>query len=179
MDKYIIVTLLKGPAKKKQEGLLREISELFGVVEGFRHNPPAHITLKYPFETNDITYVLDFLHEFTMGMKSFTYEIEGFDHFDKDVIFMDVPDQYGPLREVYDELISEFRGMKKFSMGDFDGVSHFHATVARDDISEKFDSIWEFVSEKEYSIEQIFDNISILKLVNDKWVLFKEVKLKK
>jgi len=162
-----------------QEGLLREISEKFGVALGISQDPPAHITLKQPFETDDITYMMSFLEDFCATLEAFTYEIEGFDHFDDEVIFMDVVDQDGPLRDVYDELISEIRDMKKIKMGPIDGIGHFHATVARHDIAEKFDEIWEFVSSKEISFEQTFDNISILKLDNGKWKLVQEVKIKK
>ncbi len=179
MEQFLIVTLLKGKGKSIQEALIKDVSERFGVHEYSDTKIPAHITLKQPFSTNDISYMVDFLEDFCSSVRSFSYECEGIGHFGEEVVYIDVVDQDGPLREVYDELQSEIKAMKKIEMGPFDGIGHFHASIAFRDIAEQFEEILRYVTSKEISFTQEFDNITLLKKKNGVWKIYLEIKIKK
>ena len=85
---YLIVTLLKGKAKKYQQELLYLIPKKFKAKRAILRKPPAHITLKYFFETKNIKPIEDYIKEFSKTHKKSKYKLKGFGNFRKDVIFI-------------------------------------------------------------------------------------------
>lgn len=80
---YLIVTLLKGKPKKYQQDLLYSIAKKFKVKRAILRKPPAHITLKYFFETKSIKSVEDCIKEFCKSHIKSKYKLPKFDSFKK------------------------------------------------------------------------------------------------
>ena len=102
--KYLIVTLIKGNAAEYQQKLLYSIAERFNVNGAIQRKPPAHIALKYSFETENIKLVENYIEEFCNRHKKCKYKLEGINHFDKDVIFIDVITS-NEMKQLYAEFI--------------------------------------------------------------------------
>ncbi len=133
--------------------------------------------MKYSFETENISPIEDFIQDFCKSHKKCRYELKGFDHFDKDVIFINVIASK-EIKELYSEFIEGLKKKTKIQLKQFDGKTHFHASIAHTDIKEKFDEIWKFATKDKPDFQVLFDNITILKLVNNVWAVHKEYKLK-
>ena len=174
--KYTIFLLIKGEAGVYQQRLLYEIATRFGVSKAVQRRPPAHITMKYSFETEDISVVERCVEEFCSRNSPASFVLSGVECFGREVIFLDVKES-ARMRRMYEEFIALLKEKTTISFGEFDGVTRFHSTVARNDISEVFDDIWSFVSDQEPFFELSFDNLAIMKLVNGVWQVHKEYRI--
>lgn len=175
--KYLIVTLIKDEAGDFQQKLLYDISEKFGVTEAIKRRPPAHITLKYSFETEDITPIENCIKNFCKTHKKCSLELKEINNFDKDVIFIDVVSSKEMI-ELYREFIEKMKKLKNITFNKFDGSTHFHMSIAHTDIKDKFDDIFEYAKTKAKYCKIEMDNISILELVEGVWKVHKEFELK-
>jgi len=175
--KYLIVTLIKGEAGKYQQSLLKSIAKKFGVSSATQRMPPAHLTLKYSFETDAIRPVESCLEDFTETHKKCQYTMKGISHFGVEVIFIDVVPSKA-MEKIHAELIEALRKVPNILIKEYDGRTHFHASVAHTDIKEKFKEIWADVSKESPDFKVKFDNIAILKLAGGVWQVHKEFKLK-
>lgn len=171
--KYLIVTLIKEDAEKYQQKLLYSVANRFNVNGAIQRKPPAHITLKYSFETDNINPVEKAIEEFSKSINKSKYQLTGINHFDEDVIFIDViPSK--EMSETYSNFINHLRKNTKITFKQFDGNTHFHSSIAHTDIKTKFQEIWNFVSKENPDFEVFFDNITILKLIDGIWQIHKE-----
>jgi len=174
--KYVIVILIKGEAGEYQQELLDSIAKQFNVNGAIKRKPPAHITLKYSFETENIEPVEKTIEEFCKSNKKSKYRLNRINHFDKDVIFIDVvPSE--EMKNTYSKFIDFLRNNTNIKFKEFDGKTHFHSSIAHTDINNKFDEIWSFVSKENPDFDVFFDNISILKFVDGVWQIHKEYSL--
>lgn len=170
--KYLIVILIKGLAEKYQQKLLYLIAERFKVKGAIQRRPPAHLTLKSPFETNDIKPIESVIEQFCKSHQKSSYKLSGINHFDKRVIFIDVLSSE-EMNKTYLEFMKHLKNKTKIQFKEFDGNTHFHSSLARTDIQDKFDEIWSFASKEKPQFDLFFDNISILKLVEGVWQIHK------
>lgn len=176
MKKYMIVTLIKGEAGELQQKLLCDIASKFNVKEAIQRRPPSHITLKYSFKTDNIADVEANLQEFCDNNKSKTYKINGFDHFDENVIFMKIiPSK--EMKKLYLKLIEHLKKIEWMMFKKFDGKTQFHATVAHSDIQKQFSDIWQFVQKHPANFDMKLDNLVIFQLVDGVWKVHKEFQL--
>ncbi|KKT42149.1 MAG: hypothetical protein UW30_C0002G0060 [Candidatus Giovannonibacteria bacterium GW2011_GWA2_44_13b] len=176
--RYCIVYLLFGEAKAAHEKLTAEIADKFGV---FRLNGyfPPHITLRRPFETDSIEEIGSLVDKFAEVHSQSTLELKGFNYFRKDVVYVDAFPSLETLKTI-EELGISLRTFPGLEFDDFEKELKLHATVAYKDkkIEEKFDEIWDWVSEKNFDFDVELDNISILKKQNNVWILHKQYFLK-
>lgn len=58
----------------------------------------------------------------------------------------------------------------------FDGITHFHSSLAHSDIEEIFDEIWKHVQQYKPEFDMIFDNITITRSDEEtnEWKIHKE-----
>lgn len=160
---YLIVTLIKGEAKTYQQKLLYKIPRLFNAKRAILRKPPAHITLKYFFETKNIKPVEGCIKEFCKSHKKSKYKIKGFGHFRKDVIFMDIiPSK--KMENAHKDFMKHLTDNTNIRLTDIDKKPHYHTSIAHDDIKKEYDDIWEYVSKLKPKFDCEFDNISILKV---------------
>ena len=172
----MIVTLIKGEAGELQQKLLFDIESRFNVKGAIQRRPPSHITLKYSFKTDNIADVETNLQEFCDRNKSSSYQITGFGHFDKDVIFMEIVSSE-EMKKMYLKLIEHLKTIKWMTFKKFDGKTHFHATIAHSDIEEQFSEIWNFVQQHPANFDLKLDNLAIFKLEDNVWRVHKEFQL--
>lgn len=164
--RYLIVTLLKGKSKKYQQKLLYLIAKKFKVKRAILRKPPAHITLKYFFETKNIKPVEDCIKEFCKSHVKSEYKMKGFGSFKKDVIFINViPSKQ--MINTHKEFLKNLKNKTNIKFLTTDKASHYHTSIAHSDIKNKFDEIYSYVSNLKVDFDAHFDNISILKVENN------------
>ncbi len=133
-------------------------------------NSPAHITIVPPFKS---TYekekeIIHSLNNLLNNTKEFYITLNGFNRFDKNVIFVDVEkneDLFHVKEKVVDlikVIVPEIENMTtKFRP---------HITVAfRDLKKEMFDEAWDYFSKIDYFRIFKFDNITLLRHNGEKW----------
>lgn len=177
---YLIVTLIKGEAKKVIEGLISEVSQKFEVHEVVNLGAPPHLTLKYGFETENIEEVETVLSNFCSEHQPFPYKLQGFGSFDHNTLFVKVIASK-EIESLHQELIKKLKKIKWLQWNpNFDAEKiHFHATIEHTIQSkEKFEEIKQYLEEKHISFEEELDNITILKLEEGSWKVHKTFLLK-
>jgi 2'-5' RNA ligase len=175
--KYLIVTLIKGAAGEYQQKLMKDVAEKFGVVSATEKKTPAHITLKYSFETEDIKPVEECLSEFCKNHKKCQYTLKDIDHFGVEVIYIDVIPSKG-MEKIHTELIDALRKVPNILIKEYDGKTHFHVSICHADIKHKYKEIGAYLSTESPEFTVKFDNIAILELSDGVWKIHKEYKLK-
>ena len=173
--RYAIVYLLKGKARGYHIGLVSEISKKFQL-RNLNDCVMPHVTLKSPFEGEDIKIVENLIEDYSRRMKKVGIELKGFSDFDKKVLFFDFVSSSDAF-EIQKGLINilDFAGL---DMGEFDRKWKPHSTLAYFDNDYKFEEVKRYLSGGNPNYKMFFDNISIIKKLKDKWVIHKEFELK-
>jgi len=177
--KYLTVFLIKEQAGEFQKKVLYELAEQFSIGGAIQRDPPPHLTLKYSFETENISEFEQLINEFCKKHYPTRIQLEGFDHFDKNVIFIKaIPSE--EMRQMHLELLSAFHKISWMKWHEHDKENfNFHASVAHSDITEKFDKIWDYLKKYQPKYNLEWDNITLFKLVDGKWLIHKEFQMKK
>jgi 2'-5' RNA ligase len=175
---YRIVYLLKGDAKKYAEKLIEDVSKKFNVNFVYSGKQPAHITLKYRFETDNVKEIKKIISEICNSTKSSTFEIGKIGNFQKHALFLKVK----PSKEMvkFDKIL--IRSLKQIGIrpNDFDKTLYnsFHVGIAHHDISHKFAEIMAYLKKFDKKFKVRFDKIYLIKKPKSKWIIQKEFKLK-
>ncbi|MBM3231863.1 2'-5' RNA ligase family protein [Candidatus Pacearchaeota archaeon] len=172
--RYFIGYLIKGQAKQYHNNLCSNLANEFGI-KYLPYKVPSHLTLKAPFETEDITQIEKILEQFSEKNKKSKLELEGFGHFGNRVIFIGVkPNE--KMKEGYSHLLDSLKKVDGLTWSEFEGKgANFHATIATKGIEEVFEEMWGYISTLEKPhFELDFDNIALLKYEAGKWLIHKE-----
>ncbi|MEK6898508.1 MAG: 2'-5' RNA ligase family protein [Nanoarchaeota archaeon] len=172
-DEICIVCLIKGYAGKYHNSLVKEISSNFGTNDLSQRIPP-HVTIKSPFFTKNINEIEEVIYDFSKKLKKSSFNLEGFDHFRKNVIFINViANDY--IINIARNLMELLRKIKGITFSEYeDKQIHYHATIAYCESEKIFNAIWSYLSNKRPEYNVYFNNITILKKVKDKWKIHKE-----
>jgi 2'-5' RNA ligase len=169
--RYVIVCTIKGEAQQFHENLVHQITSKFNVRP---QKLPAHFTIKAPFEIDDISEIDQLLENFASKHHSSEMKLEGYHHFRRDVIFMDMQLSKTAL-QTYRELIRSLKTVKDLEWKKNDGLGRaFHCTLVSKQVEPYYDEIWAFVSRFPYMFHCFFDNISIYQWIPHTWILYKE-----
>lgn len=172
--RYVIVCLIKNEALEFHENLVSEVCDKFKVQ---RQKLPAHFTIKAPFEADDIDELEKATEDFCNLNRKSLIKLEGFDHFRKDVVFIDIKTSEASV-QVHDKYIDLLKKFNWLQWKENEGKNKkFHCTIVSRRIKEKFNEIWEYVNRLNPSFDGYFDNISILIWKNNRWETHKEYKL--
>ncbi|GAA0122525.1 MAG: 2'-5' RNA ligase family protein [Clostridium argentinense] len=172
--RYVIVCTIKGSAGEFNNNLRKDVFHKFGVKSS---KLPAHFTIKAPFEHDDITELENILENFSKTYSKAPFQIDGYNFFRKDVIYMDVK-MSNKAKNIHDKLIDELLTLPYLTFKPNEGKNKvFHITVASKRINGKFEAIKNYVESIPCNFEGSFDNIGIYKWVNNTWVLHKEYEL--
>ncbi|MCD3216353.1 phosphoesterase [Clostridium botulinum C] len=177
MKRYVIVSLIHGDARKFHEKLVQEISNKFKVRA---QTLPMHITLKAPFEIEDISEVEQITEKFCNKNNKVNIDIKGIGHFRDNVIFMDIIPSKEAI-QMNKDYYKELRNIKNLQWSNNEGENRkFHCTLASKNIRNKFEKIWNFVINEEISFSSVIDNITIMQynFKDFKWDLYKKFQLK-
>lgn len=174
--RFVIVSVVKGEAGEFNNKLREDVKERFNIKLS---KLPAHFTINAPFEYDgDISELESVLKDFCEREESHNYSINGYNHFDDRVIFMNV-NMSKSGKEMHDRLIDELSKVPFIKFNDKDGKDKtFHVTIVSKKIKDIYNDVWEYVNDIPCEFECIFDNICIFRWENSTWKLYEEFKLK-
>jgi 2'-5' RNA ligase len=174
--RYVIVCLINSEVRNFHNNLTTQVCSLFNVK---RQRLPAHFTIKAPFETENVSDLENVTEEFCTKNKSYPIIVEGFGHFSDAVVFMNVkPSQ--KAEDVHDRYIDELSKISWLDWKAKEGKGKkFHCTIVSKLKSDKFKDIWDYCNKHHYSFHTFFDNITIMKWEQDKWIVYKSLQLSK
>ena len=168
--RYVIVSVVKGPAGNFNNNLRKEVFEKLGAKSS---KLPAHFTIKAPFEADDISDLDKVLQDFAQNHKAQDYKIKGYNHFDNRVIYMDVH-MNKKSKLLHDELIEELEKLPYIHFKNHDYKDKvFHITISSKKIQKIYDELWEYVNNIPCDFDCKFDNVSVFKWEDNTWKLFK------
>ena len=170
--RYVIVSVVKGTAGDFNNNLRKDIFKKFKAKSS---KLPAHFTIKAPFEYDgDISDLESAIEKVCANVKAASYEIDGYNHFDNRVIYMDVK-MSNEGKELHDNIIDEISKLPYIKFTNNDGKDKvFHVTLSSKKIQGIYDQLWDYVNQFSCHFDCIFDNISIYKWQNSTWELYKE-----
>lgn len=144
----------------KQQALTR-----FG--SGHALKSPPHVTLIPPFRSNQTDFAV--LHQFAVQQPPFTLRLNGFNHFDQRVIYVDVlPNQ--PLNRCQQSVADFCSG--HFGITPENRPFHPHMTVAFKDLRRSvFPEAWHYFSGLSYEREFQVKAITLLRHTGQQWVI--------
>jgi 2'-5' RNA ligase len=175
--KYSIFYLIKGEAGKYNQKLLKTIGPKNGENYMIENPLPSHVTLKSPFEIDNIREIEEFLDDFVKKQKQSRIEIDGFGNFRRFVAFLKVKFSVG-AKKIQKNLVKELQefGIKAH---EFDLKWDPHATISYGNTKESFNGIWKDLKKlNKPHFDLKFENITIMKRVSSGWKVHKEFKIK-
>ena len=124
-----------------------ELFHKFGLLRGIKQ--PPHITIKSPFYTDKVEPFYQYLKDLSKRIKPFEIKLEGFGHFEKKVIFLNVKENPF-LKKLHLKIIKELKEKFDVKPSKLEGKSiKFHSTIALKDFSEKeFKKIKKYLTRK-------------------------------
>lgn len=175
--RYVIVSDVRGKAREMNHALRKEVYEKFGAKSS---TLPAHFTIKAPFEYNGCVEDLKTkLRNFTKDEKAEPYQIKSYNYFDRRVIYMEVI-MFKEAKAVHDRLIDLLESFPYIQCNNKDGKDKkFHITVASKKVEPIFDQLWEYVHRYPCEFECQFDNISLYRWEETKWIIEERFELNK
>lgn len=173
--RYVIVCLLNDEVKQFHARLVEDVCVKFNVRP---QKLSAHFTIKAPFESEDISDIIEISSNFCEKYKSEEVELQGFGHFRNDVIFMDIKPSAKAL-VVNEQYINELKKINDLTWkkNEFK-EKKYHCTIVSRRISSRFSEIWEYVNKHKYSYKTNFDNITIMIWQDNTWKIYKQFYLR-
>ena len=157
--RYLIEIRLSGFVKDSMREIKEAISQNFHVSQ--REIIP-HISLVGPIYTNDEKKLVKEVVKIGKKFELISLNLDGFDHFDKDVIFVKI-NPSDELEQLRLEIVEKLKEFCKLSEYDLKQDFKYHATLVMHDIYKKFDKIWNFLQTwKIPEIKQYVVRISII-----------------
>jgi len=176
--KYSIFYLIKGKAKRYRNKLVKRVGPKFGEKYVLNSKYPAHITLKVPFETKNISKIEKLLERISKENKKGEIKIFGFGNFKRFVAFLKIKPDF-QTKKIQKEIIKELSKLKKFEISKQDKKWVPHSTISYGNTKESFDGIWkELMNLKKILFNLEFDNLTIMKKDRKFWKVHKKFKLK-
>jgi len=172
--KCVIVYLIRGEVQAYQQDLINKLAEISGEEYVAKTNPiPQHITLKAPFDTEDLEKLERVVEEFAKTQKQGEIKIRGFNNFDRFVAFLDTKfdDKSKAIQKGAITILAERMNLK---LHEHDKSFKPHATVAYGNTKETFDTIWNYLEGLEKpKFDLKFDNITIMIKPEGSWKVHK------
>lgn len=168
------VVLLDSPSYNYVRNLQLKIYNLYGAKEPLKLEP--HFTIKYAFDTNNLTGVENYFDDLVSKTKKFEVVLEGINSFESKVIFLDVR-KNDLLTDLHLNLLKDLS--EKFSMkpSEFEGKDlHFHVTLAYKDINdETFHKIKKLLKDESPNFKFEVKRLGLYLLPNpdQQWFIYK------
>lgn len=174
--RHCIASVIEGDIQQYYLKMTRELSEKFGIRD-ISKKIPAHITLKYPFHTDDLTSAREKIRSVVEMCDATEFIVDGFDHFDRTTIFLSLR-----FDKTFDTRIREcvvklgqFNEIKSFDSEKF----VYHISLARHLNEDTFPIVWNYLHSLPHPhIKGMFDNISILTETDEVWHVAKKFEMK-
>lgn len=165
---YFVALICPPPLNEKILRYKIWMRDQFGCIVAMKS--PAHITLIPPFWVPDSEEekLLDTLQSFASTMDELTIRLNGFSHFKKRVLFVDVktfPELEQLKKQAEDHFTNFFPAIKKDTR-----PFHPHITIANRDMKPShFEKAWEHFSKKVHDEFFVVNEITLLKLGPGRW----------
>ena len=166
---YYIALVCPPETNKKIEQFKLWMKEQFGCIVALKS--PGHITLIPPFwldNTREAT-LQETLQSFKASLGNLKIELDGFSHFNKRVLFVQVKEnlQMEKLQKQADE---HFKQSFSDAIRKDQLPFHAHVTIANRDMKPfHFEMAWQYFSVKEFHEKFFIKTISLLRLNMGKW----------
>lgn len=167
--KYFAGYLIEGEAGGYYKKVTADLSSHFGIKDLSKHIPP-HLTLKPPFETEDITPFEKIIEGLVEKEEVLPFSIDEYGRFnlESETIFLSVQQQQN-LQEKAEKILSTLA-----DFGNNQKPVHLplklHASIARHLTPHKSQEIWEYVSSLPVPhFDLQFDNLTLFVFQNDNW----------
>lgn len=159
-----IAHMLYGEAEKIYEEVIRDISTTFSKDRLYENLRRPHITLKTPFEIDSIETIEEIVSSFCASKSSSKFTLDGFGHFDKEVIYLHV-NPSNEMRENIKLFLKELRKINGILCREVDNENKLlHVTLLKyNEIGNNFNDIFDYLSKRETFVESSFNNIAIIK----------------
>ncbi|NPA43396.1 MAG: 2'-5' RNA ligase family protein [Chlorobi bacterium] len=170
---YFVALVVPEPYQSEITQMKQTAKVMFDA--GHALKSPAHITLIPPFwaDEEEIENLAARLSRHPVSQLEKPVELDGFDRFDKRVIFVDVRPH--PRLQAYQQaLFDEFRAC--FPSYGKPNRFHPHVTVAFKDLRrEVFDDAWNLFKDDPYRAEFMPRHLTILRHDKGKWHIWREI----
>lgn len=175
--KYAIVYLVKGKVGTYHKKLVNKFSSMFKIKNLNSYISP-HLTLKAPFMTKKIKDIETVLKKFVINHKPTIIKMHKIGYFDKHVLYMKA-DFSNKANNIYKDLIRCLRKISWMRWRKYDEIpGKFHATLGYAKNQGQFEEMWEYLMKQKFNFTLKFDNLTIIKKVNNKWVVHRIFKIK-
>lgn len=167
--RYFVAYNLPEPEASAVDDLRKEISSRFAVTAALRL--PPHLTLAYPFETDDLSRFEPALSALASAQAAFAVAVTGFGSFDEAVWYLDVEQKkelaslMNGIAEIMDRTLVIAQERRRRD-------THFHVTLAYKDVTpEAFRLIGNHLSGMAPPITGItVDALTLLRHEGGKWL---------
>lgn len=176
--KYYLALVPEGTIQEAATSLKEEMKALFNLKYALKS--PAHITVKMPFEWNENKehVLIQKLGEFFEPFQAFDLKFEGFDHFGRRVIFVDV--QPSAVLEALQKALNDFcKRELKLNNELSDKAFHPHMTISFKDLKPKnFELYWKHFQTKSFEADYFVKDVALLKRLEGRWQVIYRFTLK-
>jgi hypothetical protein len=172
MNRYIIATVISGEASEVHKELVNLVSTQIKLP---KINTPSHITLKDSFyceETVEVEAVIQQVIEDNADINP-SIVLDGIDSFRNEVYFIDAQLNEAAFT-IHRELIEGLKAISWLQWDQYDVVDReFHLTITTKANNGNYEKIEQLMSKFNPRFEIRFDNISILKKLEDdkRWIV--------
>jgi 2'-5' RNA ligase len=173
------VILLEGDEYNYIRKLQVRLHELFKTKETLKLEP--HMTIKYAFETNNLSGIEKYFDDLTSQIKPFKIKMNGVNFFEPNVAFVDF-EKNEDLTNLHVKILNELGQQFFIQPSEFEGKDfHFHSTIAYKDIDKE--TFIKIKNELETEKPQFTFNLHKLGIYlklnpNEDWFLYKTSLLK-
>ena len=173
-SRYIIASVVTGEIAKLHQKLVGEVSQKFNLR---KIKTPSHITLKDNFYCEDTSEVEKVIEEAINEVQiAGNILINGISSFRNEIFYIDAKLDDNS-RKIYENLIRKLTEIEWLQWDQFDTLERqFHLTITNKATSENFVEIKEYLEQFHPLFQLPFDNISILKKLENehRWIIHKE-----
>lgn len=161
---YILHAPLGEPFRTQHRNLVNDVAARFNLRYTQRQAIEAHFTLKYHFETDSIGELEEMLRSFCAAQESFEVYIGGWNHFGRDVVYVDVllSKEGRAMVKALTDLLRTLPWMQ-WSPHDAENL-HPHATIA-ERCGWEFEDVLAYLSPRAVYSTQVVDRLTIVKQV--------------
>lgn len=176
LNLYFIALVPPAEIREEVEGFKKEIEAKHHIKHALKL--PAHITLQIPFRMpEDKENILtEKLQKFCDRNKVFQTELEGFDRFSKQVIFIKIK-EHQPFILLYEKLQKMMLDFLHLKSHEIASNIHPHITIATRDLKRSdFPKVWSEFKERDYKTSFRMEKLYLLKHNGKTWDIIRKLK---
>jgi len=175
--RYSIFYVIPGKFAKYQQKLCKEYAKKFNEPYMLENPLPCHVTLKAPFDSNNIKEIENIVKKVCENRKSSNVNIKNIGNFHRKVVFFKIT-LSGVAKKIHYELIRRLKKINRLEWSEYEPCYKYHSTIIYGNTPESFNKIWADASKLNLNFTEKFNNITIMKKAKGRWKVHKTFKLK-